>query len=1440
MNTLIKRVVSMVLIVCMLGSLSTVYAIESDPIDVASGTSLTFEATNVAVETSNEQQTAIVKLYMDKNAQVASVDVTANLYDSENNTVSGNAIPNTIVLGNMELSSNASKFTGTFTNNTISAYTTSGYNETMDYDTAVDGYSIINLPITIENGVVGKYTVVFSIDGIGDDTFDLYSVTNDTVTATITISEPAAPAADYEIYYELDSDTDEIGANGAVGSDNFMEYGINDQVTATVYMKNNTSADVTMQAYDIYLTYSDKLAYESNTLDGAVAYAAGKEEAFDKENGDAVVDHIQLVKGTKTIELPGDGTAVSLGTIVFSLTNGAVYGEDLAINLDVAEDTTNNAKAEEVTNFSVGGAVAGDAANGEGDATSYYPMDISTVKGAEVDTTYTVTFDANGGVFEDDAVTSQTKQYNVGLTLAPSIPSRDGYTFKGWSTESGDNNTVNAGTTYTGNEDEIFYAVWEQNSFTVTWYQSDNATAHHTETIASGTVGLTAPSTSPEKADTAEWDYTFIGWNTDKTATDKMDLSGVTVNSDLEFYPIYSSVKQTYTVTWYNYDGTQLHKDESVEYGTTPSYDGQTPTKADSTDGQFKYTHDGWSATKDGDKLDNLPAVDGNEEFYAVFKEETKSYTITYAAGTGTFTDGDNAETEEAVRYGNAPAAVPAVTAPNGYCFTGWSDGVKTYGTDLSDYTVTGAVTLTAQYTANDYIITLNPDGGIIADMTADNDGNYSLEYNITSTETLPSATKTGYAFAGWKLETTVDGWEANTYGANTSVTGKWGNVTLVAQWTEDAHEVKQSADVKNGTATPSVNTAKEGDVVTVTITPAEGYKFDENDTVTYIYTDAEGTQHTETITVTDTDSDGIYIGTFTMPDYAVEITATFTSIDYTITVTVEPSGTATVTPSKTPANVNDEITLTASSIKDGYQLKEYTATNASTNEEITVVDGKFTMPAANVEVTATFEGKLYEITYDPNGGENSMTATQGIFGTATELSANAFAKTGYTFAGWTATEGGTTAEYTDEAEFNPQTYATSYKLYAVWEANTYTVTLNANGGKVNEKDTDTITVTYDSEYGDELVDPVRTGYTFDGWYADSSFSGSKIERSTTVAITEDQTLYAKWTPSEYTVTLKPEGGNFDGSTENKVETVTYDKEYTLTEPTRDGYTFAGWKDENGEDFEPGEKVDFTDNLTLMAKWSVVPYTITFDLNGGAWPTDATISGTTMSYNIESTDSLPTAERIYYTFTGWKVTTTVEGSTVWAKDAEIDAGTAVTGKYGDVTLTAQWSRAAAPVVEDYKYAADGYYMIRVADTLDTTQEYKFNGESMYWIEDSNYAVNGNDKVFYYLVEAQYVDTDKDTLNDAGYALLSTGDVVNGARSTITYNGDVNGDDVLNIADANVVYQMTVYGGAYYNSLSVEQRLHADMAKSIGDTNNDHRGSIADVNVIVNKINGVTN
>ena len=206
-------------------------------------------------------------------------------------------------------------------------------------------------------------------------------------------------------------------------------------------------------------------------------------------------------------------------------------------------------------------------------------------------------------------------------------------------------------------------------------------------------------------------------------------------------------------------------------------------------------------------------------------------------------------------------------------------------------------------------------------------------------------------------------------------------------------------------------------------------------------------------------------------------------------------------------------------------------------------------------------------------------------------------------------------------------------ELTVQWTAPTYAVTLNTNGGTINNGNV----TEYTYGVGATLpTDVTRTGYTFKGWYYNENLTGSPV---TAIGDTEtgNKEYWAKWEINQYTVTVKPENGEAD-------ITITQDYGTPITapaDPIREGYTFIGW-DRDIPKTMPAE------NITVTAQWEINQYTITFDTNGGS-----EIAPITQDYGTEITaPDNPT--RKGYTFKGW--------------DKEIPE----TMPAENITVTAQW------------------------------------------------------------------------------------------------------------------------------------------------------------------------
>lgn len=304
------------------------------------------------------------------------------------------------------------------------------------------------------------------------------------------------------------------------------------------------------------------------------------------------------------------------------------------------------------------------------------------------------------------------------------------------------------------------------------------------------------------------------------------------------------------------------------------------------------------------------------------------------------------------------------------------------------------------------------------------------------------------------------------------------------------------------------------------------------------------------------------------------------------------------------------------------------------------------------------FTPSTFTVTYNVNGGNALSTTTKSVTYGSTYGTLATPTRTGYTFDGWyTAASGGT--KITSSSTVST---ASNHTLYAHWTANTYTVTYNVNGG--NALSTTTKSVTYDGTYG-TLATPTRTGYDFSGWYTAAS-GGSKIESTTKVSITANQTLYAQWTAKSFTVTFNKNGGNTPSVAS---KSVTYDSTYgTLATCTRTGYTFKGWytATSGGTKIESTTKVSITANQTLYAQWTANTYTVAYNANGGT----GTMSNSSHTYGTSSKLTANGFTKFGYSFKGWA--NTLERAQAGTVDYVDQASVSTLTTSGTYNLYAVW------------------------------------------------------------------------------------------------------------------------------------------------------------------------
>lgn len=248
-----------------------------------------------------------------------------------------------------------------------------------------------------------------------------------------------------------------------------------------------------------------------------------------------------------------------------------------------------------------------------------------------------------------------------------------------------------------------------------------------------------------------------------------------------------------------------------------------------------------------------------------------------------------------------------------------------------------------------------------------------------------------------------------------------------------------------------------------------------------------------------------------------------------------------------------------------------------------------------------------YTLTINPNGGEYNgnpgITSIKQLIGTS--YTVNTPSRDGYILSGW---------DFSGSGTWNPNNQKYTFgtgdgSLTAKWIAKTpetdpnnpdntnkkYTLTIDPNGGKYNNKTTPT-TITKKIGDSESIKNPKRTDYIFLGWKVVSGDSNcfSQGTSSSMYKFYSDATLQAQWIKkgqsNSGTVIIDPNGGNYDGSTNKVTISGNAGSTTTIKTPVKDGYIFKGWEVINIEKnkFNGNTFTFIQGTTTLKAKWEVI------------------------------------------------------------------------------------------------------------------------------------------------------------------------------------------------------------------------------------------------------------
>ena len=199
----------------------------------------------------------------------------------------------------------------------------------------------------------------------------------------------------------------------------------------------------------------------------------------------------------------------------------------------------------------------------------------------------------------------------------------------------------------------------------------------------------------------------------------------------------------------------------------------------------------------------------------------------------------------------------------------------------------------------------------------------------------------------------------------------------------------------------------------------------------------------------------------------------------------------------------------------------------------------------------ARWSPNTYYVAFDKNGGDSGTMSNQTFtYDVAQNLRTNAYGRTGYRFAKWQNSSGTTFFENMESVTNLTATHNATVTLYAVWNANSYTINYVLNNGGTR----DSTSATYD--VASQVTSPTRTGYKFTGWKVTSGLNTS--------------TAYYGTSSSD--VSTRITGSNQSCVNSTNENDPLWFKNITATHQG---------------------------NVTLSANWSINQYTATFDGNGG-------------------------------------------------------------------------------------------------------------------------------------------------------------------------------------------------------------------------------------------------
>ena len=872
---------------------------------------------------------------------------------------------------------------------------------------------------------------------------------------------------------------------------------------------------------------------------------------------------------------------------------------------------------------------------------------------------YTVKFVANApagqtatGTMPDRTITGSTP---VNLTNQFAL---NGYTFNGWTGSNGQTYADGATPTdlvLTNNGVITMTANWTENSYPIQYTDNVNTSSRTAPVTNPNTVTSYKVTDANIPLQPMTWrGYTFDGWY-DNSSFSGSQVTQIVTNANpagpRHYYAKWTP--ETYRVNYHLNDTTPAGHPANNPNATLfgPTYTVETPNHTLLAPTRSGYPFEGWyldaaltipapAVVIDTTQGDTHPTLD----LYAKWGAATP-YTITYV---GNDTAAHPMNNPSANRPGFS-VTDPVITLQDptrtGYDFQGWyaDSGFTTRvwtinPASATDHTVyakwSAAKTYTVQWTLND---------GIPAGHPAVNPNTLS-SYTVEDADVpIAPATRTGYNFLGWYDNPGFTGAPVTNLHTMDAADKHY-----YAKWDSTPISYPVNYVLNDTPTTPATNLAVNLTSYTVETQPSpitvarplrNGYTF----LGWYDNAAFTGTPVTQ-FSAMDAAPKTFYAKWSNANSYPVNFHLNDAA----------PAGHPAANPNTvTSYTVLDSDIAIAPATRTGYDFEGWYDNAGLTG---TAVTNLHTADAAAKDYYAKWSApKTYTVQWDLNDGTPAGHAASNPNTVSSytvldpDVSIAPATRTGYDFLGWYDNPGFTGAPVTNL----PTMDAENKHYYAKWSAaKSYTVQWDMNDSvPAGTSGTNPNTVTsYTVEDPDiAIAAPVRSGYTFQGWFDNPTFMGSPVTNLHTMDAT-DKHYYARWSnPNDYQIYYHAHDTAAHPAT-NPNTVTSYNvlsSDFTLAPATRTGYTFEGWyADAAYTTLVTGLHVQDLEDKNFHMKWSpAIVYPITYVMNDK--PTSPASAVTPTSYTVEDADfALGIPTRNGATFQGWYDNAAFSGSSI--------------------------------------------------------------------------------------------------------------------------------------------------------------------------------------------------